>query len=77
MNQKYEWNPEILVGLYMPLLVLGYYHVRMSISPLSLELESLASGISIKVFGLSALCDHVVKHVYIFQCTRTAATSTL
>lgn len=47
----------------MPSLVLGYYHVSTSISPLLLELESLASGISVKVFGLSALCDHLVRHI--------------
>ena len=39
----------------------------MSNSPLSL------GGISIKGCGLSALCDHVVGHIHIFQCTKTAA----
>ena len=49
----------------MPLLVLGYYHVSTSISLLSLELELLASGISVKVFGLSVLYVRIVIHV---QC---------
>ena len=49
----------------MPSLVLGYYHVSTSISPLLLGLEPLASGISVKVFGLSALCDHLVRHIII------------
>ena len=59
----------------MPLLALGYYHVSMSISPLSLELERLASGTSVKVFGLSAVHVCVAIHVYyVSQSTRTVAT---
>ena len=44
-------------------LVYILYHVNTYISPLLLELEPLASGISVKVFGLSTLCDHVVRQV--------------
>ena len=58
----------------MPLLVLGYYHVSTSISLLSLELERLASGISVKVFGLSVLYVRIVIHVYVSQSTKTVAT---
>ena len=50
----------------MPSLALGYYHASTYISLLLLELELLASGISVKVFGLSELCDHVVRHVLLF-----------
>ena len=61
MNQKYTCKlsgtgaleyclPAVGLYVHLHVLALGYYHDSTSTSPVSLELQPLASGISVKVF---------------------------
>ena len=65
---KYFHSCYYIVDLYTPLLVPEYCLASTSISPLSLELERLGSGISTKVFTSISTLYSVTLKLYMYMC---------